>query len=114
MSSFADRAQIVADRTWHQTRAAFLIIFAAVNVAAARLAKRSSQRALAVAAAVACAASLIALILEERSRNLWGVVIVGGLFGGSFAIEALYRKVTHRVIASHLATPSKTADRGST
>lgn len=94
--------------------AAFLIIFAAVNIAAARLAKRRTQRALAVAAAVACVASLVALILEERSRNLWGVVIVGGLVGGSFALEALYRKVTHRAIASRLALPPNAADRGST
>ena len=82
---------------------AFLIIFAAVNVAAARLAQHTSQRALAVAAAAACAASLVALILEERSRNPWGVVIVGALVAGSFAAEALYRMVTRRVIPAHLA-----------
>ena len=80
--------------------AAFLIIFAAVNIAATRLAKHATQRLLAMTAAAACVASLVALILEERSRNPSGVVIVGGLVGGSFALEALYRKLTHRVIPS--------------
>ncbi len=83
--------------------AAFLVIFAAVNIAAARLANRTAQRVLAVAAATACVASLVALILEERTHNPWGVVIVGGLVAGSFAIEALYRRISHRVIPSHLA-----------
>jgi amino acid transporter len=91
--------------------AAFLVIFAAVNAAAARLAKRRPQRLLAITAAAACVASLIALILEERSRNPSGVVIVGGLVAGSFAMEALYRKFTHRVIPSHLALPPNTADK---
>ena len=90
--------------------AAFLIIFAAVNIAAARLAKRTTQSLLAMTAAAACAASLVALILEERSRNPSGVVIVVGLVGGSFALEALYWKITHRVIPSHLAVPPNTAD----
>jgi amino acid transporter len=90
--------------------AAFLIIFAAVNAAAARLAKRTAQRTLAVAAATACVASLVALILEERSHNLWGVVTVGGLVAGSFAMESVYRKITRRVIPSHLASLSSTSD----
>lgn len=84
--------------------AAFLIIFATVNAAAARLAEDTTQRILAVAAAVACVASLAALILEERSRNPWGVVIIGGLVAGSFTTEAAYRKFTRRVIPSHLAS----------
>jgi hypothetical protein len=92
--------------------AAFLIIFAAVNAAAARLATRTAPRVLAIAAATACLASLVALILEERSQNLEGVVIVGGLVAGSFAIEALYRKTTRRVIPSHLGSPPTTADQG--
>ncbi len=92
--------------------AAFLIIFGAVNAAAARIAKRTAQRVLAVAAATACLASLVALILEERSHNLWGVVTVGGLVAGSFALEALYRKITRRVIPSHLGSPRTLADQG--
>jgi hypothetical protein len=90
--------------------AAFLVIFAAVNAAAARLAQTRARRLLAVTAAAACVASLVALILEERSRNPWGVVIVGGLVAGSFAMEVLYRILTHRVIASHLASPPDPTD----
>jgi len=87
--------------------AAFLVIFAAVNVAAARLAKDRVPRVLALAAALACLVSLVALILEERSQNPHGVLIVAGLVAGSFALEAVYRKFTGRVIASHLASLSK-------
>jgi uncharacterized protein len=92
--------------------AAFLIIFAAVNAAAVRLAKRTAPRVLAVAAPAACVASLVALILEERSHNPWSVVIVGGLVAGSFAMEALYRRVTRRVIPSHLGLPPSAANHG--
>ncbi|HVA07332.1 MAG TPA: APC family permease [Acidimicrobiales bacterium] len=90
--------------------AAFLVIFAAVNAAAARLAKRKTQRMIAVTASVACIASLAALVMEERSRNPWGVIIVGGLVVGSFATEAVYRKFTKRVIPSHLASLSSALD----
>ena len=93
--------------------AAFLIIFAAVNAAAARLAKDRVPRVLAVVAAVACIASLVALILEERSRNPRGVLIVAGLVAGSFAMEAAYRKFTGRVIPSHLASRSSASDASS-
>jgi amino acid transporter len=92
--------------------AAFLIIFAAVNLAAARLAKSKAPRVLALIAAAACVISLVALILEERSRNPGGLAIVGGLVAGSFALEALYRKITRRVIPTHLAMPSNTAEHG--
>lgn len=70
---------------------AFLIIFAAVNAAAVRLATRWMQRALAVTAAAAGAASLVALILNERSSNPRGLVIVSGLVAGLFASEGTYR-----------------------
>ena len=90
--------------------ASFLIIFAAVNIAAAHMAKRTAPRLLAVVATAACVASLVALILEERSRNPWGVIIVGALVACSFAIEVLYRKLTRRVITSHLAFTQGTDD----
>jgi amino acid transporter len=84
--------------------AAFLIIFASVNAAAVRLATRRAPRVLAVTAAAACAASLVALILEERSSNPGGLVIVGGLVVGSFASEAIYRRLTGRTISGHLSS----------
>ena len=75
---------------------AFLIVFAAVNAAAARTARRRARRALAVAGGVTCVVALAALAVKEASRDLWGVVIVVALVVGSFAIEALYRLVSPR------------------
>jgi amino acid transporter len=86
--------------------AAFLIVFTAVNAAAARLARRTARRFLAVTASVACTAALIALVVEELSRDPWGVVIVGGLVAGSFGVEIAYRKVTRRAMPPHLASLS--------
>ncbi len=83
--------------------AAFLLVFTAVNAAAAHLAKGWARRTLAVTAAMACLAALVALVAEERSRDPWGVVIVGGLVAGSFAIEITYRRLTHRTLPAHLA-----------
>ena len=84
--------------------AAFLIIFTAVNAAAARLARPSNHRVVAIGAAAACTAALAALLVEEGGRSVGGVVIVAGLVGGSFIIEAVYRACTHRPLPAHLAT----------
>lgn len=87
--------------------AAFLIIFTAVNAAAARLARQTSHRVIAfaaAAAAAACTAALAALLVEEGSRSTGGVVIVAGLVGGSFVLEVVYRACTHRPLPTHLAT----------
>jgi len=90
--------------------AAFLVVFAAVNVAAARQATRTGGRALAATAAAACAVSLVALVAEEVGRNPLGVAVVGLLVLGSFALEAAYRRLTRRVIPAHLAAPSFPGD----
>jgi amino acid transporter len=91
--------------------AAFLIIFAAVNAAAARLATRRTHRALAVAATIATVGSLAALVMQERTSNPRGVVIVGALVAGSFLLEATYRRFTGRVMPSdQAALPPATGD----
>jgi amino acid transporter len=94
--------------------AAFLIIFAAVNAAAVRMATRGTQRLLAVTATAACLVSLAALILDEGSSNPRGLGIVGGLVAGSFASEATYRRFTKRTISGHLASsnPAREAHAG--
>ncbi len=84
--------------------AAFLIIFTAVNAAAARLARQTSHRVIAIGAAAACTAALVALLVEEGSRSAGGIVIVAGLVGGSFVLEVVYRACTHRPLPAHLAT----------
>ena len=86
--------------------AAFLIVFAAVNAAAFRLARRTVPRVVAVAGSLACVAALAALIAEERSRDPCGIAIVGGLVAGSFVIEATYRTFTRRVLPAHLSSLS--------
>ncbi len=89
---------------------AFLIVFAAVNAAAASTTRQRARRMLAVAGGATCVLALAALAIEEASRDPAGVVIVGGLVGGSFAIEAIYRLLTHRRITAHLdsqATPGQ-------
>ncbi len=86
--------------------AAFLIVFATVNLAAARLTHRTIQRILAVTASLACIAALASLIAEERSRDPQGIVIVGGLVALSFVAEIAYRTLTARTLPSHLASRS--------
>ena len=85
---------------------AFLIVFAAVNAAAARTARLKAQRAVAVAGGVTCLLALAALVIEEASRDAGGVVIVVALVVGSFAIEATYRLFTHRSLPAHLEPPA--------
>ena len=85
---------------------AFLIVFAAVNAAAARTARLKAQRAVAVAGGVTCLLALAALVIEEASRDAWGVVIAVALVVGSFAIEATYRLFTHRSLPAHLEPPA--------
>lgn len=83
--------------------AAFLIIFTAVNAAAARLARQTSHRVIAIGAA-SCTAALAALLVDEGTRSAGGIVIVAGLVGGSFVVEAVYRACTHRPLPTHPAT----------
>ena len=71
--------------------AGFLIVFAAVNVAATRIARRPVPRALAVTGTIACVAALAALLVEGASRDPWGIVVTAGLVAGSLAAEAGYR-----------------------
>ena len=88
--------------------AAFLIIFTAVNAAAARLARRAGHRVIAIIGALSCIAALAALLIEESSNSPVGVVIVAGLVGGSFIIEAVYRACTDRPLPAHLASLAST------
>jgi amino acid transporter len=87
--------------------AGFLIVFAAVNVAAAHIARRPVVRVLAVTGAIACTGALAALIVEGGSRDPWSIVVTGALVAGSFGAEAGYRRVTHRSI--HVQRSSTTS-----
>jgi amino acid transporter len=79
----------------------FLVIFATVNAANARLAAETrSRRCLSTAGAVLCLGALAILVGQraiEAPRELW---ILVGLLAAAFAIEVVYRKATGRVIKS--------------
>ncbi len=80
--------------------AGFLLIFAFVNIANMRLSKQTkSLKWISTIGAFACFGAL-GTLLWERARvspkELWILAIMIGL---SFAIEAIYRKFTHRVIS---------------
>jgi amino acid transporter len=79
--------------------AAFLVIFAAVNVANFRLRKRTGALPwLAVAGAVLCVSALAALVAETARADASMLFILGGLFGAAFGIEAVYRWGKKRTI----------------
>jgi amino acid transporter len=72
--------------------AGFLIVFAAVNVAAARLAGGSGAgRPLALAGAVACACSLAALVAYAAGHIPSQLAVLGGLLAAAVCGEALVR-----------------------
>ena len=76
--------------------AGFLIIFAAVNVAAARTARRrGSAPWISVVAATACVAALAALIAKS---SLFSVSVLFAMLALSFGIEAAFRKISGRPI----------------
>ena len=76
--------------------AGFLIIFAAVNLAAARTArKQGSTPWISVAAAVACVGALAALIAKS---SLASVSVLVAMVALSFGIEATFRKLSGRPI----------------
>ena len=79
--------------------AGFLLIFAAVNVANARLAGRTGSRPwLSALGAIACAAALATLIwqrLEAAPRDIW---VLAAMLALSVAIEGTYRLATGRRI----------------
>ena len=79
--------------------AGFLIIFASVNVANARLHRntRSSQW-LSLIGALVCCLALVALVWHtalETPSHLW---ILIGMIGLAFAVELVYREATGRSI----------------
>jgi amino acid transporter len=81
--------------------AGFLLIFAAVNAANARLAGRTrSRRWVSVVGAAACGAALVILVWQRAAvhpAEIWVLVVMGVLAVG---IEATYRALTGRIIAS--------------
>ncbi len=85
--------------------AGFLIIFAAVNLAASKLASTSGRaRALPLAGALACAASLAGLIVYAATNIPAQLAVFGGLLAATAAAEVIIRKRGRP--AADPATPS--------
>jgi amino acid transporter len=73
--------------------AGFLIIFAAVNLAAARLAATGARaKALSLVGALSCAASLVALIVYAATHIPAQLAVLGGLLAVAVAGEAIIRR----------------------
>ncbi len=72
--------------------AGFLIVFAAVNLAAARLSEGRATRTVSLAGAVACAGSLAALVVYAATHIPAQLGILGGLLAASVAGELLVRR----------------------
>ena len=79
--------------------AGFLVIFAAVNWANVRLAgETGSRRWLSGTGSAACLVALAALVWRTATRTPEKLWVLAALLGLAFAIEAIYRTVTGRVI----------------
>ena len=85
--------------------AGFLIIFAAVNLAASKLASNSGRaRALPLAGALACAAPLAGLTVYAATNIPAQLAVFGGLLTAAAAAEVIVRKRGRP--AAHPAAPS--------
>jgi amino acid transporter len=85
--------------------AGFLIIFAAVNLAAARLVARGRARALALTGAISCVACLAALIAYAVTHIPAQLAILAGLIAIAAASEAVIR--LRGRTADHPAAPGR-------
>jgi amino acid transporter len=89
--------------------AGFLLIFAGVNAANVRLyAKTGSHRWMAALGVIVCLSALGALVWQRATTSPKELWILGVMVGLAFAIEALYRGVTGRIIRRPLMKGSFT------
>lgn len=97
--------------------AGFLVVFAAVNVAAYRLAQQTGgSRLLAGTGAGACAVAFAVLVGQVVSTGptRWHVLLVAGIVVFSWALEATYRSVTGRQVTMGRAPPRSFGGTGGT
>jgi amino acid transporter len=81
--------------------AGFLLIFAAVNTANAKLADRNgSRRWISVLGGVACVAALVVLVVQQAITTPTSIIVLAVMVGASFLIEVAYRRLTGRSIRS--------------
>ena len=81
----------------------FLLIFAAVNLAAARLHSRcGANPAASAGAAAACLVALAALIWQRAVTHPVELWALAGMIAASFLAESTYRLATGRELHSHI------------
>jgi amino acid transporter len=79
----------------------FLLIFAAVNIANARLsAATGSRRWIAALGAAACLGALAILIAQRATTSPMELLVLVVMVGSAFLIETVYRRLTGRSIKS--------------
>jgi hypothetical protein len=79
--------------------AAFLIVFAAVNVAAGRVSRKEPLRAvLSGAGTLGCAAALVVLLVDIARNRPLALAVLGIMILGSLAVEGLWLR-HHRAIS---------------
>lgn len=80
--------------------AGFLLVFAVVNVAAAKLAADiGAIRPVAALGAVLCVGALGALVWQTATEHPTHLIILGGMLLGSFLIELAYRELRDRKLS---------------
>jgi len=85
--------------------AGFLLIFAAVNAANIRLAKKTGSNALiSLLGVVLCSGALVSLLWQTARTSTTVLWVLPAMLGGSFVIEAVYRLASGRSI--HLSDHS--------
>ena len=80
----------------------FLIIFAAVNLANARLHRQTkSIQWISLLGVIVCIAALVILLTQTARQNPQNLLVVVVMVGLAFAIEIIYRQFTNRQIQLH-------------
>ncbi len=84
--------------------AGFLLIFAAVNTANARLhTETDSKRWISIIGALLCIFAFITLLWHGASQ-LSDIIVIASMIGGAFIIETIYREFTGREIKSETSS----------
>jgi amino acid transporter len=77
----------------------FLLIFAVVNIANARLATHThSKKWLSICGAVLCLGAFVMLVVQRAMKAPEELIVLAGMLVLAFAIEIIYRRVTGRTI----------------
>ena len=80
----------------------FLIIFAAVNLANARLHRQTKSRQwISLLGVIVCVAALVILLTQTARQNPQNLLVVVVMVGLAFTIELIYRQFTNRQIHLH-------------